>query len=285
MPAVEHPSEPEWLRRALSREADLAFRRRVRSVVAYLRPGEGDRILDCGCGRGFYLNFLGRLAPCELYGVDRDPAVLAQAREHLPHSVSLVQADAVHLPFPDASFDKIVYSELLEHVPDDRVGLAEAFRVLRPGGVVAITVPNRDYPFWWDPVNKTREMLGRPPIREGFWAGIWAEHERLYGQEELVQRVVEAGFVVEDVRRFTHYCLPFTHNLVYGIGKPALERGWLPAWMSRPADRFHYADAAPSPWNPLTWGLALFNLVDRLNDRAEGRRTYVNIALKARRPG
>jgi len=66
------------------------------------------------------------------------------------------------------------------------------------------------------------------------------------------------------------------------MGKEALERGCCPT--SRPADRFSYADAPPSPRNPLTWVLALFDGVDRLNDRAEGCRTYVNIALKARRP-
>ncbi len=279
--AVAAP-EPAWLTRALRREADLGFRRRVRTVLEYLAPQAGDRILDCGCGRGFYLLFIGRLRPaCLLHGVDRDPAVLRQARAHLPAAVRLAQADAVRLPFPGGFFDKVICSEILEHLPDPRAGLAEVRRVLRPAGVLAITVPHRDYPFWWDPVNKTRELLGRPPIREGFWAGIWAHHERLYGQEELVAQVQEAGFRVEDVRRFTHYCLPFTHNLVYGLGKEALERGWLPRWLSRPADRFEYADAPPSPWNPLTWGLALFDLVDRLNDHAAGRHTHVNLALKA----
>jgi ubiquinone/menaquinone biosynthesis C-methylase UbiE len=277
--------EPAWLTRALRREADLAFRRRVRTVLEYLVPQAGDRILDCGCGRGFYLLFIGRLEPgCILCGVDRDADVLQQAREHLPASVNLVRSDVVRLPFPDGSFDKIVCSEILEHLPDAPAGLAEVYRVLRPGGVLAITVPNRDYPFWWDPLNKTRELLGRPPIREGFWAGIWAHHERLYRQGELVAQVQQAGFQVEDVRRFTHYCLPFTHNLVYGFGKEALERGWLPRWLSRPADRFQYTDAPPSPWNPISWGLALFDLVDRLNDHAGSRRTHVNLALKAGKP-
>ncbi len=277
--------EPTWLTRALRREADLAFRRRVRTVLEYLDPQPGDRILDCGCGRGFYLLFVGRLASsCHLSGVDLDQTVVAEARRHLPADVGLAQADAMRLPFPGSVFDKLIMSELLEHLPNDVDGLLEAHRVLRPGGVLAITVPHRDYPFWWDPVNKTRELLRRPPIRQGFWAGIWAHHERLYGEDELVSSAQQAGFVIEDVRLFTHYCFPFTHNLVYGLGKEALVRGWLPGWLSRPADRFHYADAASSPWNPITWGLALFDLVDRLNDRAEGCRTYVNLALKARRP-
>lgn len=276
-------SEPLWLTRALRREADLAFRRRVRAVLEFLQPQDGDRILDCGCGRGFYLLFLGRLARSRLYGVDADPSVLALARRHLPAGAHLVRADVARLPFPDAFFDKAILSEVLEHLPDDRAGLAEVYRVLRPGGVVAITVPHRDYPFWWDPVNKTRELLGRPPVRRGFWAGIWANHERLYTEDELRMRVQECGFRVEDVRRFTHFCLPFTHNIVYGLGKEALERGWLPRWLSRPADRFEYADAPPSPLNPIAWGLTLFDLVDRLNDRPMAGRTTVNLALKARK--
>lgn len=276
--------EPAWLTRALRREADLSFRRRVRTVLMYLQPHEDDRILDGGCGRGFYLLFLGRLVRCRLYGVDSDPAVLAQARRHLPADVFLARADVTRLPFPAGFFDKMILSEVLEHLADDRAGLAEAYRVLRPGGLLAITVPHRRYPFWWDPVNKTREMLGRPPVRRGFWAGIWAFHERLYGEEELCTRVREAGFLVEDLRSFTHYCLPFTHNIVYGLGKEALERGWLPRWLSRPADRFEYADVPPSPLNPISWGLTLFDLVDRLNERSGCYSTTVNLALKARRP-
>ncbi|MBN1485834.1 MAG: class I SAM-dependent methyltransferase [Chloroflexia bacterium] len=277
--------EPAWLQQAMRREADLAFRRRVRTVLAYLQPQPHDRILDGGCGRGFYLNFLQRLGAEQLYGLDLDETVLDKARRNLPPSIHLLRGSATELPFPEAFFDKVILSEVLEHLPDDRAGLQEAYRVLRGGGVLAITVPHADYPFWWDPVNKSRELLGQAPIREGFWAGIWAFHERLYTAQELTERVQQAGFVVEEVRTFTHYCFPFTHNLVYGIGKEVLEKGWLPGWLSRPADRFHYADAPPSRWNPLSWALALFDWIDRFNDHAEGCASYVNLALKARKPG
>ena len=49
--------------------------------------------------------------------------------------------DALDLPFPDGSFDRIIAAEVLEHIPDDRAAMAEIARVLRPGGRLAIMVP------------------------------------------------------------------------------------------------------------------------------------------------
>ena len=56
------------------------------------------------------------------------------------HSAA-VQGDALHLPFPDATFDRVICSEVLEHIPDDLGAMAELARVLKPGGTMAITVP------------------------------------------------------------------------------------------------------------------------------------------------
>jgi SAM-dependent methyltransferase len=52
-----------------------------------------------------------------------------------------VQGDALHLPFPDGVFDRVICSEVLEHIPDDIGAMGELTRVLRPGGTMAITVP------------------------------------------------------------------------------------------------------------------------------------------------
>jgi len=54
-----------------------------------------------------------------------------------------VQGDATRLPFADGSFDRIIASEVLEHLPDDGAAIAELVRVLRPGGSLAVTVPRR----------------------------------------------------------------------------------------------------------------------------------------------
>ena len=55
--------------------------------------------------------------------------------------VGVVQGDALHLPFADGSFDRVICSEVLEHIPDDEDAMAELARVLRPGGTMAITIP------------------------------------------------------------------------------------------------------------------------------------------------
>ena len=52
-----------------------------------------------------------------------------------------VQGDALHLPFADGTFDRVIASEVLEHIPDDVAAMTELARVLRPGGTMAVTVP------------------------------------------------------------------------------------------------------------------------------------------------
>jgi SAM-dependent methyltransferase len=199
--------------------------------------------------------------------------------------ISLVNGNLYALPFPDDTFDKIILSEVLEHLEDDVRGLREIVRVLKPGGLVAITVPNENYPFWWDPLNKTLETLFDAPIRRGLLAGIWANHVRLYGREGLRLVAEEAGLEVLAERSFTHYCMPFTHNIVYGFGKTILEAGVLPGQMAAVADRHHLGEENGSALNPVKIGLRLLEFFDRRNVMDEPpERSTVNLCLKGRKP-
>jgi SAM-dependent methyltransferase len=269
-------------------EADMAFKKRVQTIFEWIPPRDDLRILDCACGRGFYLNMYRYVSACSLAGLELDAAIIRKAQRTvagLP-GIVLARGNIYELPFPDCHFDGVILSEILEHIEDDVAGLREAWRVLKPGGVVAITVPHAQYPFWWDPINKTLETLFHAKIRGGPLAGIWANHVRLYERDQLRAAAVAAGFAVEAERAFTHTCFPFIHNLVYGLGKPLLESGLLPENMAAAADRAAFDRQRGSPLNPISLGIGVLNFFDRPNtlDEPPGRST-VNLAIKGRKPG
>lgn len=269
----------------LRNEADMSYPRRARILMDYLELKEGDFVFDCGCGMGAYLMTMGKLRNLKLVGLDGDIDRLHWAlRERVP--ASLLNGNIFHLPVADGTFDKILFSEVLEHLSDDRRGLCELYRVLKPGGVLALSVPNARYPFWWDPINSVWIRLGGKPIRTGPIAGIWSNHERLYEPQDLIQKVQEAGFALEAVEEQTHYSFPFIHFIVYGIGKPLLEKNLLPASLRKSADRFSGTKNSGSLFNPINLGVRIFQYFDARNETpaVEKQSTFVNILVKARKP-
>jgi SAM-dependent methyltransferase len=114
-----------------------------------LRPGM--TALDLGCGEGrhaFEAYRRGASVIAVDWGVSevettkRWLGAIAEAGE-APAAArfEVVRGDLLALPFPDASIDRVMASEVLEHIPDDVTAMAEIFRVLKPGGRVAVTVP------------------------------------------------------------------------------------------------------------------------------------------------
>lgn len=263
----------------LGNEADMAAKHRVQVVLEYLDPRPDDRVLDCGCGLGWFLKVIEELTPCRLTGVDNDLTRLRRARAEISPGVSLAVGSVTRLPYADESFDKVILSEVLEHLPEDLEGLLEVRRVVRPGGEIAITVPNQHYPFLWDPINWSRERFGLSPIRSGFFGGIWTNHVRLYRPDALRNLVRRAGLVPEDLRQFVHHCFPFAHNLVYGLGMRLVESGVLPE-----ADRFRYGESPNGSGGPLNAARWLLNAIDGWNRPREEGRSAVILSVRARKP-
>src|SRR5436190_19589503 len=109
---------------------------RVKAVIRGLDLKPDSRLLDAGCGAG---NLLNQLVCEELTGVDLSPTMVERARNYLPDHIRVMQADAEKLPFPDASFDRVVASSLLSHVLHPEQVVAELRRVAKPGGRIVIS--------------------------------------------------------------------------------------------------------------------------------------------------
>jgi SAM-dependent methyltransferase len=122
-------------------------------TVDYAKLGlrRGERILDVGCGQGRH-SFEAMRLGARVVALDLDGAILETALAILAamvvegqgpagSSAHAIRASALALPFEDGAFDRIVASEVLEHIQQDCDAMAELARVLRPGGTMAVTVP------------------------------------------------------------------------------------------------------------------------------------------------
>lgn len=110
------------------------------------------------------------------------PEAAAGAEAARPVMGAVVQGDGARLPFGDAAFDRVIASEVLEHVPDDQAACAELARVLKPGGRLAVTVPA-----WWP--EKVCWMLSDDYHAPAAAGG----HVRIYRKRRLAWRLAAAG--------------------------------------------------------------------------------------------
>ncbi len=122
----------------------LGWRFRARAVIPLLASEAGQEILDAGCGPGVNSITLARRG-LRVTAIDEDPEkleTLEALQRALAPDLKLERADVCRLPFEDSAFDKVLCSEVLEHVEDDHGAVSEFARVLRPGGLLVVTVPS-----------------------------------------------------------------------------------------------------------------------------------------------
>lgn len=126
--------------------------RLVKRIAGWARLQDGQAVLDFGCFDGFIVGALARNFAILGVGVDLSPSALELAgRSQGDTACRFVCSDGLGLPFTSATFDVVVCSEILEHVPDLDAVLAEIARVLKPGGRLYATMPN-DLAHVWPPL-------------------------------------------------------------------------------------------------------------------------------------
>ena len=162
------------------------------------QPESDDLILDAGCGEGRHTFALNK-AGCRVFGLDFDRLSVGKAQYVLREMKNrgetdrpslFIQGDNLRLPFKDSTFDKIICAEVMEHISDDRAVVVEFLRVLKPGGIMAVTVPT---PF-------TEHVYGKLSVKYFRTPG---GHIRIYRPKQLFKLLTSTGLHI--------YALSFAH--------------------------------------------------------------------------
>lgn len=263
----------------LSNVGDMSLKRRAKRIIEELDPKPNQKIIDLGCGDGYYLYLLTSLSKnFHLIGLDNDRSALSNAKRNLSgKKVKLIQGSVSDMPFSSNSFNKVVFTEVIEHLPDDKLALKEIYRILKKKGTLVLTTTSINYPFFWDPVNWVLQHLLGTYIRNGFWAGIWSGHLRLYKKDHLKKIIIEGGFRIKKIEELTFWCLPFNHHLVNLIARLIYDN-YLPSAVADSISKFKGVK------KPLVLRLAFLavNLLDQLND-AFPMQPGVNILVVAKK--
>ncbi len=181
----------------------------------HLALNSGARLLDVGCGTGRHLLELSRY-PGALVGLDasfddlRKMLYMFKLTAHerpIAADVRIVQGAGEQLPFSDEFFRQVICTETLEHVPDDREVLRELVRVLQPGGVLVISVPD-EY---------SERLLWKFSPR---YRNTPGGHVRIYKRKEIAALLTEAG-VAPFATQFRH-SLESMRWLVHSV----IDREW-----------------------------------------------------------
>jgi SAM-dependent methyltransferase len=227
----------------------------------------GDRVLDMGCGAGRHA-FEALRRGAHVVAFDADAGELEQVGAmftamkeagEAPRgaSAAVVRGDATAMPFADGAFDRVIAAEVLEHIPGDQRAIREVTRVLRPGGVAAVTVPA------WLPERICWSLSDD-------YHNVPGGHVRIYTRAELEAKLRAAGLTVG------------AHHHAHGLHSPY--------WWLKCAVGVHDDDhpLASAYHRLLVWDImkrpALTRLAERALDPVIGK-SLVIYAEKPQAPG
>jgi SAM-dependent methyltransferase len=193
-------------------------RRWIREAICRLGPG-AERVIEFGPGSGVYLPTLARIAKT-VVGADIEDVYLARLRalERRFPNVHLVRDDLTRSAFPDAHFDLVLCSEVIEHVSESSRAFGEMRRLLRPGGVLILSTPQRYSPLEMFSrvalhprmIGLTRRVYREPVVRTG--------HINLMTRRALHRHLDRAGFVIRE----THAAGVYLPLVAEAFGEQAL---------------------------------------------------------------
>ena len=143
---VDHTENPHFFVSLLDATRARLLERARKSPVQFFAPlalRQGLNVLDVGCGTGDFLRLLAPIiSPGKAVGLDLSETMIAEAVQRSVENlenVSFRVGSALELPFQAGSFDRVLATQLLLHIPDPWRALAEMKRVLTPSGLMCVT--------------------------------------------------------------------------------------------------------------------------------------------------
>lgn len=134
--------------------SNFAFRyieqKRIDKLIELAEIKPSDKILEVGCGAGHILE---KIKAGKLYGIDISEIQIERTRKRMGIRVELKKAPGEDIPYEDKYFDKVLCSEVIEHVLDPREVLMEISRVMKDDGILSLSIPNEEV------INSTKKFL------------------------------------------------------------------------------------------------------------------------------
>ena len=158
------------------------------------KTGRRIKILDAGCGDGFYLNKLRQIEDVEIFGLDYSMLRISRAK-NANSSPVLVNGGLHPVAFKDSSFDIILLNHVLEHIKDDTGVLREVHRVLKSGGMIILSTPNEGCLL----AKMRNNIFQRSILKE-------TDHVNFYTENKLKIKLGFTGFKIIKTRRESFFC-------------------------------------------------------------------------------
>jgi len=148
----------------------------------FLKPSHlAETLLDLGCGDGFNSLWLKEFTD-RLYGSDYNLIRLIRARRLIAKKATLFLADVLDFPVQDKAFQIVFFNHCLEHIMDDDEALRTINRILKPGGLLILGIPNEGV-WWWQLAYRLQ-----PKTKE------LTDHVHFYTAETIERKLMKAGF-------------------------------------------------------------------------------------------
>jgi len=182
-----HCSEDNSQIRIISERKE--YLKRVLSEFKSIVQNTNIAVLDAGCGDGVNLKYLRDLQLSSLYGLEYNPVRVVRAKGCVP-AACIVLGDLLNNPFKKESFDIILLNQVLEHISEDLDVLRELHRILKPGGILILGVPNEGCL-----IAQLRNNIVQREIKRT------SDHVQQYTEFAIRNKLSQSGWRIKSIRK------------------------------------------------------------------------------------